>query len=357
MAMSHCVRQSGRHIKQSGRHIKMNRAVAVLTKEKPEMAIQKSKALRLAVIIPCYNEDKAIATVVKDFKRALPSAQIYVYDNNSSDNTISVARAAGALVRSETRQGKGYVVRRMFADIEADVYIMVDGDDTYEAAAAPRMVNLLVENNLDIVSGARKQASDTAYRMGHKFGNALLTGIVRTIFGKDYHDMLSGYRVFSRRFAKSFPVMSVQFEIETELTIHALELEMPFAEVETSFKDRPVGSFSKLRTFHDGFRILWTITKLLKQERPMTLFGIGGAVLGLLALVLAYPLLVTYLDTGLVPRLPTAILVTGMVITSILSLQCGLVLDSITRGRKEAKRLAYLNQPSPEAIKIQNESR
>lgn len=306
--------------------------------------------MKTAVLIPCYNEEIAIAKVVADFSAALPEATIYVYDNNSSDRTVEIASQAGAVVRSETRQGKGYVVRRMFADIDADLYVMVDGDDTYEAAAAPRLIEALLSQGLDMVNGARNQIDQGAYRAGHKFGNQLLTGLVRAIFGKDYRDMLSGYRVFSRRFVKSFPVAAAGFEIETELTIHSLELEMPVAEIPVDFTDRPAGSQSKLRTFSDGFRILWTIVKLLKQERPMALFGVVALALALLSTVFAYPLLGEYLETGLVPRLPTALLSTGLMLAAMLSLSCGLILDTVTRGRQEIKRLAYLAVPSVAAL-------
>jgi glycosyltransferase involved in cell wall biosynthesis len=301
--------------------------------------------LRIAVLVPCYNEEVAVATVVQAFRKALPTATVYVYDNNSSDRTREVAATAGAVVRREHRQGKGFVVRRMFADIEADIYIMVDGDDTYNAAVAPQLVETLVTQGLDIVNGSRTQIDDAAYRPGHKFGNWMLSRIVRSLFGDEFRDMLSGYRVFSRRFVKSFPALSAGFEIETELTIHALELGMPSREIETHFKDRPTGSSSKLRTFSDGFRILWTITKLLKQERPMILFGIASVIFAGLSLQFAYPVLITFLETGLVPRLPTAVLATGLMLLAFLSLFCGLILDTVTRGRKEAKRMCYLSVP------------
>ncbi len=301
-----------------------------------------SASLSIAVLVPCYNEEAAIGTVVRDFRAVLPAATVYVYDNNSSDRTIEIAEAAGAVVRREPRQGKGHVVRRMFADVDADVYIMIDGDDTYDVSAAPDLVETLARDGLDMVNAARDETQASAYRPGHKFGNQMLTGIVRTIFGNDFRDMLSGYRVFSRRFVKSFPLLATGFEIETELTIHALELQMPTREVATSFKERPPGSESKLNTISDGFRILWTITKLLKQERPMAVFAAAGGVLAVAALVLAYPIFVTYLDSGLVPRIPTAILSTGLMLAAFLSMTCGLILDTVTRGRKEAKRVRYL---------------
>ena len=303
-------------------------------------------ALNIAVIIPCYNEAIAIATVVADFKKSLPTATIYVYDNNSQDDTASRALAAGAIVRREPRQGKGYVVRRMFADIEADLYVMVDGDDTYDASVVHQLVDKLVRENLDMVNGARVEQEASAYRPGHKFGNRLLTGLVQVIFNNEFNDMLSGYRIFSRRFVKSFPQSSGGFEIETELTIHALELQMPTAEVGAAFKDRGEGSESKLNTFSDGTRILWTIANLLKQERPMSTFAVICALLLILAGVLIYPIFVTFFETGLVPRFPTAILATGISLLAFLSFTAGLILDTVTRGRKEAKRMRYLEIPS-----------
>ena len=315
----------------------------------PQPAQALARAAEVAVLLPCYNEAEAIAGVVEAFRRALPQARIYVYDNNSCDGSAALAREAGATVRSEPRQGKGFVVRRMFADIEADIYVMCDADDTYEIAAAPQLIERLVGDGLDMVVGLRSAISGTAYRPAHKFGNWLLSTLVRRIFGEGFQDMLSGYRVFSRRFVKSFPIMSEGFEIETELTIHALELEMPTAEVATAFKDRPEGSESKLRTVSDGLRILRTIGGLLKQERPLVLFGSAALVLALAALGLAYPLLRDYLSTGLVPRFPTAILATGIMLLAYLSLFSGLILDTVTRGRQEAKRLRYLELPSVHA--------
>lgn len=300
---------------------------------------------RIAVLLPAYNEAVAIEAVIAAFRAAIPDARIYVYDNNSRDATAQVARQAGAIVRTEGRQGKGHVVRRMFADIEAEIYIMCDADDTYDAAAAPALVARLIEDNLDMVVAARTAISDTAYRPAHEFGNWLLTGLVRLIFGDEFRDMLSGYRVFSRRFVKSFPIMSGGFEIETELTIHALELELPVAEVATRFKERPVGSASKLNTISDGVRILWMILALLKQERPLQVFAAVGGLLMIAALVTAWPLLPEYLATGLVPRLPTALLATGMMLLGWLCVMNGLILDTVTRGRQEVKRLRYLELP------------
>lgn len=306
--------------------------------------------LGIAVVIPCYNEAVAIQTVVADLQKSLPSAAIYVYDNNSHDDTVTRALEAGAIVRTEPRQGKGYVVRRMFADIEADLYVMVDGDDTYDATVAHRLVSKLVHENLDMVNGARVEQEANAYRPGHRFGNRLLTGLVQLLFGDQFNDMLSGFRAFSRRFVKSFPQSSGGFEIETELTIHALELQMPTAEVGVAFKDRREGSESKLNTFSDGFRILRTIVNLLRQERPLSTFSAIGALLLILAGVLAYPIFVTFLETGLVPRFPTAILATGISLLAFLSFTAGLILDTVTRGRQEAKRMRYLEIPSTMSI-------
>ena len=306
-------------------------------------------ALRIAVLLPCYNEEAAIAQTVKDFRQALPEATVYVYDNNSKDRTAEVAAAAGAIVRTERMQGKGNVVRRMFADVEADVYIMADGDATYEAAAAPELVKLLVDENLDMVVGARKSEVDAAYRRGHVLGNKMLTGMLAQLFGRSFSDILSGYRFFSRRFVKSFPVLSAGFEIETEISVHALELRMPVAERVTAYAARPEGSESKLSTYRDGWRILNTIVKLFRIERPLTFFGAIATALGLTALFLAVPLLLTYFETGLVPRFPTAILVTGMIILSALSVMTGLILDTVVRGRLEVRRLSYLSYPAPGA--------
>jgi glycosyltransferase involved in cell wall biosynthesis len=299
--------------------------------------------LTIAVLVPCYNEEATIAGVVNDFREALPSADIYVYDNNSSDKTVEVARAAGALVRSEPLQGKGNVVRRMFADVEADIYVMTDGDDTYDASAAPAMVNKMVDECLDVVNGKRVHENTEAYRPGHQFGNALLTSLVAGVFGKRFDDMLSGYKVFSRRFVKSFPSLSSGFEIETELTVHALELRMPVVEVETSYGVRPEGSESKLSTFGDGFRILKTIGIFIKEERPLQFFSIFSGLFFFIAIALSIPLIFTYAETGLVPRLPTAVLVTGLMLLAFLSFACGLILDTVTRGRRELKRLQYLS--------------
>jgi glycosyltransferase involved in cell wall biosynthesis len=304
-----------------------------------------SPSMQIAVLVPCFNEEAAVATVVSSFRKALPSAQVYVYDNNSKDRTAEVARAAGAEVRNERRQGKGHVVRRMFADIDADVYVLVDGDATYDAPSAPGMIERLVNDHLDMVVGSRVDQDQAAYRRGHRTGNWLLTSFLSTVFGQAFTDILSGYRVFSRRFVKSFPVLSDGFEIETELTVHALELAMPVTEVETPYFARPEGSVSKLNTWRDGFRILGTILKLYRSEKPLRFFTIIGLFLALVAIGLAIPLAVTYLEEGLVPRLPTAILSTGLMIVAVLSVSSGLVLDTVTRGRREMKLLAYLAQP------------
>jgi len=299
-------------------------------------------ALRIAILIPCFNEEVAIPKVVREFRESLPTAEIYVYDNSSTDRTVQVARDAGAVVRTEPLQGKGNVVRRMFADIEADVYVLVDGDDTYDPLAAPMLVQRLLDERLDMVNGARTSDIKESYRPGHRLGNKLLTGLVSSIFGRRFRDMLSGYRAFSRRFVKSFPALAAGFEIETELTIHALELKLPVSEITTRYKERPEGSASKLRTFRDGFRILSTIVKLLKSERPFGFFGSIAAVFFAIGILLSVPLIITFFETGLVPRLPTAVLVVGLMVLSSLSFACGLILDTVTQGRRELRRLAYL---------------
>ena len=308
----------------------------------------RSEGLGVAVLIPCYNEAVAIGKVVRDFRAALPAARILVYDNNSTDDTIAAAREAGAVTRREPLQGKGHVIRRMFADVEADIYLLVDGDGTYDAGAAPRLVRHLAEHDLDMVNASRVTDRTAAYRRGHVLGNRLLTFLVAAIFGSRLGDMLSGYRVFSRRFVKSFPALSGGFEIETELTVHALELSMPIAEVATRYVERPPGSSSKLRTYRDGWRILRTIGVLVKQERPLQFFGIIGIVLLLLAIALGVPVVLEFLRTGRVPRLPTAVLATGLTLLAFLGFVCGLILDSVTRARLELKRLFYLAIPGPD---------
>ncbi len=300
---------------------------------------------RVAVLIPCRNEEAAIGKVVSDFQRSLPEAIIYVYDNNSSDNTMLQARAAGAVVRRERLQGKGHVVRRMFADIEADIYVLVDGDDTYDAAAAPGMRTMLVGRQLDMVSAARFSTASGAYRPGHRIANVVLSELVAWSFGSGITDLLSGYRVFSRRFVKSFPALSVGFETETEFTVHALALHMPFQEVRTSYRSRPAGSRSKLKTVSDGMRIMQAIVTLIEQERPLQVFSLASLCLLTGGIGLGVPVVLEFLQTGLVPRLPTALLSTGLVLLGFLSLACGLILDAVSRGRKEMKRLAYLAIP------------
>lgn len=302
---------------------------------------------RIAVLIPCYNEAEAIEGVVREFSSALPAATIYVYDNNSTDDTKARAALAGAIVRTETLQGKGNVVRRMFADIEAEAYVLVDGDGTYEAASAGVMVDTLLANSLDMVNGARVPVSTAAFRRGHVFGNKLLTGTVAMIFGDRLKDMLSGYRVFSRRFVKSFPALASGFETETELTVHALELRLPIAEIQTPYRDRPEGSHSKLNTFRDGFRILRTIIYLVKEERPMQFFSLVSLILFASSLILGWPLVDTYLETGLVPRLPTAVLAMGLMIVAFVGFISGLILDTVTLSRREIKRLHYLGLQGP----------
>jgi glycosyltransferase involved in cell wall biosynthesis len=305
--------------------------------------LQSIDELRLAVLIPCYNEEVSVGATVEMFRNAIPSATIYVYDNNSVDNTREVAAAAGAVVRHESRQGKGNVVRRMFADVDADVYVLVDGDATYDAEAAPRLIKRLIDEELDFLNAARISEAIKAYRRGHRLGNRILSGLVESIFGRQFRDMLSGYKVFSRRFVKSFPAMSRGFEIETELTVHALELRMPCAEEFAPYKERPAGSTSKLSTYRDGFRILMSIASLVKNEHPFQFFGAVGFGLIVVAVLLSIPLVETYIETGLVPRIPTAVLVVGMVIVGLLSWFTGLILDVITTARQEAKRLAYLS--------------
>jgi glycosyltransferase involved in cell wall biosynthesis len=304
-----------------------------------------ARGARIAVLIPCFNEEVAIGRVVEDMRRSLPDATVYVYDNNSRDNTVSVASAAGAVVRNERKQGKGNVVRRMFSDIEADAYVLVDGDATYDAASARMMVDRLLEEQLDMVVGRRTSAVEEAYRAGHRFGNVMLTSFVAWLFGKSFTDILSGYRVFSRRFVKSFPALAKGFETETELTVHALELSMPIAEVDTPYGARPDGSTSKLSTYKDGFRILRLILALYKHERPLLFFGTVASALALVSIALGVPIFLEYAQTGLVPRFPTAILATGIMLLASLSLTAGIILETVTRGRQELKRLAYLQIP------------
>ncbi|HYA06778.1 MAG TPA: glycosyltransferase family 2 protein [Xanthobacteraceae bacterium] len=301
----------------------------------------------VVVLVPCYNEEHAIAKVIADFRAALPGATVYVYDNNSTDGTVAAAERAGAVVRRETHQGKGHVVRRMFNDIEADIYVLVDGDATYDAPSARAMIDRLVADRLDMVVAARVDRDQAAYRPGHRTGNRLLTGFVTHIFGRAFSDILSGYRVFSRRFVKSFPILSGGFEIETELTIHALELELPVGEVATPYYSRPLGSASKLSTWQDGFRIFGTVLKLYRAERPLPFFGTLGVALIIMSIGLAIPVIITYMQEGVVPRLPTAVLSTGLMLLGFLAIACGLILDTVTRGRREAKLIAYLSLRAP----------
>jgi len=305
------------------------------------------EGLRVAVLLPCYNEAAAIGRTVEQFAKALPGATVYVFDNNSSDGSDAVALAAGAQVHRVRQQGKGHVVRRMFADVDADIYVMADGDATYEAAAAPALIAEMLADNLDMVVGARQSEVEAAYRRGHRLGNLLLTGLLRQLFGRSFTDILSGYRVFSRRFVKSFPVLSAGFEIETEMSVHALELRMPVGEVVTAYAARPEGSHSKLSTFRDGWRILRTMIQLYRVERPLWFFGAIALILALLGLLLGIPVALTYLHTGLVPRFPTFIGIVGLGILAALNVMTGLILDTVTRGRQEMKRLAYLTYPAP----------
>lgn len=307
-----------------------------------------TEAYEIAVLLPCYNEEVAIADVVMAFREKLPKAKIYVYDNNSTDNTFEVASKAGAVVRRESLQGKGNVVRRMFADISADIYIMADGDGTYDIGEVNHMVEELITNGLDMVTGLRIDSQDGAvFRPYHKFGNRLLTSMVSWLFGSQFKDILTGYRVMSRRFVKSFPALSRGFEIETELTIHSLDMRVPVKEIETKYSARPAGSTSKLNTYRDGIRILTTIIFLLKEVRPLLFFTSIFAILTLASVIMAVPIFVTFIETGLVPRFPTAILSTGLMILAFISLASGIILDNVTRGRRENKRMHYLNIKHP----------
>jgi glycosyltransferase involved in cell wall biosynthesis len=308
---------------------------------------QFSADLRIAVLLPCYNEEAAIAQTVAGFRSSLPTAKIYVYDNNSTDRTRELAAEAGAIVRTERMQGKGNVVRRMFADVEADIYLMADGDSTYDSSVAPDLVRKLIDEQLDMVVGARKSEVDEAYRRGHRLGNRLFTSLLASLFGRTFSDIFSGYRVFSRRFVKSFPALARGFETETEISVHALELSMPVAEIVTAYGARPEGSASKLSTYRDGWRIMKTILHLFRIERPVLFYGSFSLFLAALAVVLVVPLAITFYQTGLVPRFPTAILATGLMIIAALSFMCGLILDTVVRGRREVRRLHYLSLPAP----------
>ena len=311
-----------------------------------------NETARIAVLVPCYNEEAAIGKVVHDFRAALPTAEIYVYDNNSKDETAARATQAGAIVRTETNQGKGSVVRRMFADIEADIYVLVDGDDTYDAAAAPMLVQALVKEGMDLVSGRRIAVAETAYRAGHVLGNRMLTGLTASMFRVKLGDLLTGYRILSRRFVKSFPFTAEGFGIETELTVHAVRLLMPMVEIDTRYKERPTGSVSKLNTWRDGFRILLTILALVREERPLIFFTAMFVLLALLSLLIGTPVVLEFFRTGLVPRMPTAVLAMGLMVLAFLSLASGLILDTVTRGRWELKRIAYLAIPGPHELKL-----
>lgn len=323
---------------------KINQAPTLIPDQEDQLL---GKAIRIAVLIPCFNEELAIAEVIDGFRENLPLAKIYVFDNNSTDQTVAIAKTSGALVRTELIQGKGNVIRRMFSDIDADIYVIADGDSTYDPKSASKMIRLLLDKHLDMVVGTRVAVDDTAYRKGHRLGNRLLTTAVSHLFGNRFTDMLSGYRVFSRRFVKSFPAMSNGFETETELTIHALELRLPVAEMATPYKVRPHGSSSKLQTFSDGYKILRLILELYKNERPFQFFSLLAALFLTFALTLGIPLVITFVETGLVLRQPTAILATGLVLLSALSFVTGLILDTVTRGRRELRRLAYLSIPPP----------
>jgi len=316
----------------------------------PTISLATAPAPRIAVLLPCYNEEIAIGDCVRAFRAALPQAAIYVYDNNSKDRTSAVAREAGAIVRSEPLQGKGNVVRRMFADVEADIYVMADGDNTYDATSAPAMVDKLCEENLDMVVGSRLASYENAtYRRGHRTGNFLITWFVGFLFGNRFKDMLSGYRVFSRRFAKTFPALSAGFDIETELTVHTLSLNIPAAEIDTAYAARPAGSVSKLNTWRDGFRILRAIVNLFRDERPLAFFSLLASVLAVASVVLVIPVVITFLQSGLVPRLPTAVLAASLMLLAFLSLVSGLILDTVSQGRREMKRLHYLQYSPPGA--------
>jgi glycosyltransferase involved in cell wall biosynthesis len=315
--------------------------------------INNYEGLQVAVLIPCYNEASTISQVVTEFRAQLPTAKIVVFDNNSTDQTIANAKHAGAEVRTVRAQGKGNVVRRMFADIEADIYILIDGDATYQVDDCHQLLETLLDEHLDMVVGMRVSDEQAAYRAGHRYGNQLFNSVVAAIFGRSFADMLSGYRVMSRRFVKSFPLLTDGFEIETELTIHALQLKMPTTEVETRYLSRPSGSYSKLNTYSDGIRILRTVIHLFRQEKPLLFFSLLTALFAIISMILAMPLFMTYLQTGLVPRFPTAMLSTGLMLLAFLSLASGLILDSVARGRYEMKRLHYLSIPATSRLNDQ----
>ena len=316
-------------------------------RQQQHLSLRQFDARRIAVLVPCFNEEASIAKVVADFRAALPQAAIYVYDNNSTDRTAELARAAGAFVCREMHQGKGNVVRRMFADVDSDLYVLVDGDATYDAASVREMVALLLDERLDMVVAARVDHEQHAFRWGHRIGNRALTAFFSSVFNAPFTDILSGFRVFSRRFVKSFPVLSRGFEIETELSVHALELELPVAEIPTPYHARPQGSVSKLHTWRDGLRIFSTMIGLCRSERPLIFFSVLGMMFATVAIVLAIPIFITYFEQGIVPRIPTAILSTGLMLLASLSVVAGLILDTVTRGRREAKLIAYLQHSAP----------
>jgi glycosyltransferase involved in cell wall biosynthesis len=299
--------------------------------------------MEIAVLIPCFNEELSIKQVILDFQKFLPQAKIYIYDNNSTDKTVHIAKAMGVIVRLEKKQGKGHVVYRMFGDIEADYYIMVDGDGTYDISKAPQMINILITECCDIVNGKRMESALENYRKGHRFGNWMLTGIVAAIFSAQFTDMLSGYKAFSKKFVKSFPSLSRGFEIETQITIHALEMNLPVREIETKYINRIEGSESKLNTYKDGIKILYAIGLLFIREKPFIFFGTIGLVLAAIMLILFIPIYNLYLLTGLVPKFPTLILISGLGVSSLICLVTGLITESLTTARKEVKRLSYLS--------------
>ncbi len=311
----------------------------------PQSSFTRNRSI--AVLLPCYNEEAAIGQVVEGFRRAMPGATIYVYDNNSSDRTAQVAAKAGAIVRHEHRQGKGNVVRRMLADVDADIYVLADGDLTYDAAASGAMVDMLVSRNLDMIVGTRITDEQEAFRRGHRFGNQLFNVIVARLFGAQFTDILSGYRVMSRRFAKSFPASSAGFETETELAVHALDLRLPTAEVPLHYGARPENSTSKLNTYRDGFRILKTIVRMFRILRPMAFYGIFSGLFLLASLVAGAPVIATYLMTGLVPRLPMAVLAAGFAQLSFMAFVCGLIIDAVSANGREQRRMRYLDLAAP----------
>ena len=302
---------------------------------------------RIAVILPCYNEEAAIAEVIHEFRESLPSAEIYVYDNASTDKTVEVAREAGAQVRSEPEKGKGNAVRRAFADVDADIYVMADGDGTYDAASAPKLIEVMRRENLDMVVGTRTHTSETAYRPGHVLGNQVFSGLFRRLFRSSFTDILSGYRVFSRRYVKSFPSAAKGFEIELEMSTHAALLRMPVAEVETDYGARIGGGESKLNTYRDGARILRRMLRFLRLHRPRFVYGLLAIASGLLSVLLMIPIAIEFFQTGLVPRVPTVILSAAIMLVAVILFVVGAILDSQSSYFSETKRLAYLRIPPP----------